>query len=444
MSPSKKLLIITYYWPPTGGAGVQRWLKFVKYLREFGWEPVVYTPSNPESPDEDESLLRDVPDGVTVLKTEIWEPYNVYRKFTGAKKGEKIQAAFHSDKKKAGFKQKLSVWIRGNFLIPDPRKFWIKPSVAYLKDWLKNNPVDAIVSSGPPHSMHMIARRLHKETGIKWIADFRDPWTNIDFYDDLNLSEWADRRHRKMEQQVLQEADVVLSVGPTMNTQFIEMMHGYGDRNQDAKFKVIANGYDEDDVYKGAVESDSRFSVSHIGTMSNARNPEVLWRAIQKLSKEDSVFAKTVEIRLIGKVDNSVSESVRAHGLGDVLKLVQYLPHHEVVKWQKQSSLLLLVLNNTRTAKGILTGKFFEYMSAQRPVLAVGPVDGDAAEILRETGAGTIAGYADDQLMYDQLKTFWQQFQSGTLRVNASGVDRYSRKELTRQLADVLDELTRK
>jgi len=204
---------------------------------------------------------------------------------------------------------------------------------------------------------------------------------------------------------------------------------------------VIANGYDEDDVYKGAVESDSRFSVSHIGTMSNARNPEVLWRAIQKLSKEDAAFATTVEIRLVGKVDSSVSESVRAHGLGDVLKLVPYLPHHEVVKWQKQSSLLLLVLNNTRTAKGILTGKFFEYMSAQRPILAVGPVDGDAAQILKETGAGTIAGYSDDQLMYDQLKSYWNQFQSGKLEVNASGVDRYSRRELTRQLADVLNGL---
>jgi glycosyltransferase involved in cell wall biosynthesis len=313
--------------------------------------------------------------------------------------------------------------------------------VNYLKEWLKKNPVDAIVSSGPPHSMHMIAKQLHSDTGIKWIADFRDPWTNIDFYDDLNLSGWADRRHRKMEQHVLQEADVVLSVGPTMNEQFIEMMHGYGDRNQDAKFKVIANGYDEDDVFKGEVERDDRFSISHIGTMSNARNPEVLWRAIQKLSKEDSAFAKTIEIRLIGKVDSSVSESVRAHGLNDVLKLVPYLPHHEVVKWQKQSSLLLLVLNNTRTAKGILTGKFFEYMSAQRPVLAVGPADGDAAAILRQTQAGTIADYADDELMYNQLKSYWNQFQAGKLEVKASGVEQYSRKELTRQLAEVLNGL---
>jgi glycosyltransferase involved in cell wall biosynthesis len=415
----------------------------VKYLRDFGWEPIVYTPSNPESPDDDASLLKDIPDGVNVIKTEIWEPYNLYRKFTGAKKTEKINPAFHGDKKKAGAKQSLAVWVRGNFMIPDPRKYWIKPSVKYLTEWLKKNPADVIVSSGPPHSMHLIARGLHRNTGIPWVADFRDPWTNLDFYDELKLSGWADHKHRRLERSVLQEADVVLSVGNTMNEQFVQMMKDSGSSGSTNKFKVIANGYDESDVYKGVVEADKKFSIAHIGTMSFARNPEVLWKALKRLAEESAEFRRDLEIKLVGKVDASVTDSVRSFGLGDSLNLIAYMPHHEVVKVQQQSRLLLLVLNNTRTAKGILTGKFFEYMSAKRPVLAVGPVDGDAAEILRQTNAGTIAGYSDDSLMYEQLKEFYAKFKAGNLEVSSSGIEQYSRKSLTGQLAEVMNEICR-
>lgn len=437
----KKVLIITYYWPPTGGAGVQRWLKFVKYLREFGWEPIVYTPMNPESPDEDESLLKDVPDGVEVVRTEIWEPYDLYRKFTGAKKTDKINPAFHTDKKRVSMKQSFGVWVRGNFMIPDPRKFWIKPSVRYLRDFLSHTPVDAIVSSGPPHSMHLIAMQLHRESFIPWVADFRDPWTNLDFYDDLKLTSWADRKHRKLERQVLENANVVLSVGKTMNEEFIQMMKDCKSSTDISKFKVITNGYDESDVFGGKIAPDQKFSIAHLGTMSHARNPEVLWKALKKLSEENPEFKRDLEIKLVGKVDASVADSVRSYGLGDALTLIPYIPHHEVVKVQQQSRLLLLVLNNTRTAKGILTGKFFEYMSAKRPILAVGPVDGDAAEILLKANAGTIAGYNDDEVVYQQVKDFYTQYKSGNLEVNSSGVEQYSRKALTGQLASILNSL---
>jgi hypothetical protein len=438
----KKALIITYYWPPTGGAGVQRWLKFVKYLRDFGWEPVVYTPSNPESPDDDESLAKDIPADVTVLKTEIWEPYDLYRRFTGAKKTDKINPAFHTDQKKVSTKQSFSVWLRGNLFIPDPRKFWIKPSVKFLTAWIAKNPVDVIVSSGPPHSMHLIGRGVHRNTNIPWVADFRDPWTNLDFYDDLKLSAWADRRHHALERSVLEEADAVLSVGKTMNDEFIAMMKKYGSSADVSKFEIITNGYDETDVFKGVVEPDKKFSIAHLGTMSHARNPEVLWKTLQRLSAEDAGFREALEIKLVGKVDTSVAESVRSYGLDHALKLMPYMPHHEVVKVQQQSRLLLLVLNNTRTAKGILTGKFFEYMSAKRPVLAVGPVDGDAAEILRQTNAGTIAEYGDGELMYTQVKAYYEKFKTGNLEVSSSGVEQYSRKALTKQLAGILERIT--
>ena len=208
----KKVLIITYYWPPSGGAGVQRWLKFVKYLRGFGWEPIVYTPENPEAPATDESLLKDIPDNLTVLRTRIWEPYSLYKNFIGQKKGETINAGFLSEKKKPGIAEKISVWIRGNWFIPDARKFWIKPSIIFLSQYLKNNPVHAVVSTGPPHSMHLIALGLKKQLHLPWLADFRDPWTNIDFYDKLMLTKFSNEKHKRMELEVLKNADKVVVV----------------------------------------------------------------------------------------------------------------------------------------------------------------------------------------------------------------------------------------
>ena len=221
----KKVLIVTYYWPPSGGAGVQRWLKFVKYLRDFGWEPIVYTPENPEYPSEDYSLYKDIPEGVEVIKTPIWEPYNIYRNLFG-KKGQKINAGFISETKKSGWKERLSIWIRGNFLIPDPRLFWVKPSIKYLKEYLEHNPVEAIVTTGPPHSMHMIGlglKKLHPD--VPWIADFRDPWTNIDFYKELNLTYLADKRHHQLEKQVIQSADCVVVVSNDMVDEFSRLPH---------------------------------------------------------------------------------------------------------------------------------------------------------------------------------------------------------------------------
>ncbi len=158
----KRVLILTYYWPPSGGAGVQRWLKFVKYLREFGWEPIVYTAENPEAPADDDSLEKDIPQNLTILKTPIWEPYDLYKKFTGQASNDRVNAGFLHEKEKPAWSEKLSVWIRGNFFIPDARRFWIKPSIRFLQRYLKTCPVDAIVSTGPPHTMHMIGMGLKK------------------------------------------------------------------------------------------------------------------------------------------------------------------------------------------------------------------------------------------------------------------------------------------
>jgi glycosyltransferase involved in cell wall biosynthesis len=434
----KKVLILTYYWPPGGGAGVQRWLKFVKYLRAFGWEPVVYTALNGEMPVIDESLQKDIPAGVTVLKQPIWEPYSIYKKFIGRKKSDKINASFLNENKKTGLAEKISVWIRGNYFIPDARKFWIKPSTEYLVSYIQKYGIKHVISSGPPHSMHMIALGLKKRLPeIKWAADFRDPWTNIDFYEKLMLGKKADRKHHEMEMDVLQTADLVLSVGQAMSKEFTDMYEKAGGKKS-SKFRVITNGYDDDDIKKGTIEKDTKFSIAHIGTLVKDRNPEVLWKVLTKLVKENAEFEKQLEIKLVGKIDIFVKDKIREHKLDKYLNKIDYLPHDQVIEEQQRSRVLLLLVNNTKNAKGILTGKFFEYLAANVPVLAIGPVDGDLASIISETGSGLISGFEDAAALE---KNILQLFANPALQRNAGAIEKYSRKNLTATLSALLKEL---
>lgn len=433
----KKVLILTYYWPPSGGAGVQRWLKFVKYLRDFGWEPIVYTVENGELPVTDDSLFKDIPEGVEIIKRPIWEPYMLYKRFSGKKKGEKINAGFLNENKKQGFKDKMSIWIRGNFFIPDARKFWINPSKKYLIDYLKHHHVDAIISSGPPHTMHMIALGVKQQyPHLPWIADFRDPWTNIDFYDQLMLTGWADRKHHRMKKEVLLQADKVISVGQQMNNEFVEMLRAKNGNPE--KCLVITNGFDSEDVADTPVQKDEKFSLAHIGTLVKDRNPDVLWKVLDRMTKSDAIFRERLEIKLVGKVDFYVMNQLEEHGLMPYVRKIDYLPHDEVIREQCRSHVLLLLVNNTPNAKGILTGKFFEYMSSGNPVLAIGPEDGDLAAIIHATGSGRISGFTDEAALEANIRSF---FAGESLQRNESEIARYSRRELTRVLSDELTKL---
>mgnify|MGYP002344273047 FL=1 len=427
----KKVLIITYYWPPSGGAGVQRWLKFVKYLRNFGWEPLVYTASNPEYPVADFTLEKDIPANLEVLKTRVWEPYDIYKKFIGLKKGDKINAAFLTEKKKPKLTEKIAVWIRGNFFIPDARKFWIKPSIRFLADYLKKNPVDAIVSTGPPHSMHRIALGLKTKFDIPWMADFRDPWTKIDYYNDLNLTGFADRRHKKMELETLQMADRVVVISEGMKREFQEIFM--------RDYEVITNGFDEDDLPKILPEPDKKFSVAHIGSLVKTRNPDILWKVLHQLAAERPAFAADLEIKLVGKVDYFVTQSIEKYSLTSFVRKIDYLPHTAVIEEQLKSQVLLLLINNTPNAKSILTGKFFEYMAARRPILCIGPPDGDAAGIIHKTNCGLVSGFEDEIGLRNNVLRFFTSFTKGDTDIDNRSIDDYSRIQLTQKLSQLLD-----
>ena len=432
----KKVLIITYYWPPSGGGGVQRWVKFVKYLRTFGWEPTVFTPENPEIPAYDESLMADVPKDVKIVRNRIWEPYQYYKKLTGRKKTDKIQTAFLNEKNySSGVFERLSIWIRGNFFIPDARRYWIKPSVRLLEKYINENDFEAIVSTGPPHSAHMIGLQLKQKTGIPWLADFRDPWTNIDYYKDLKLGKRADRIHHRLEKQILEEADAITVISPGMASEFNAIVK--------KDYKVIPNGYDAEDIIRNQENNlvNNKFSLAHIGSLTKTRNPNNLWEALKQLVDNDKPFAKDLEIHNIGKIDISAVESIKSYKLDSFLKQTDYLPHEKVIIEQQKATLLLLLVNNTPNAKLILTGKIFEYLVSGTPIICIAPHDGDAAAVINETSCGTSYDFDETDKLKTDIYNYYQQFKKGNIISECRNIEKYDRKNLTRKLGEILDEL---
>lgn len=419
-----KALIITYYWPPSGGSGVQRWLKFVKYLREFGIEPIVYTVDNPEYVFNDESLKNDINEGIEILKQPIWEPYQLANLFSKKPKNE--SAGFLRQQTSAI--GKIKNYIRANYFIPDARFFWIKPSVKYLKKYIKENKVDVVISTGPPHSLHLIAHQLKSEMDVKWIADFRDPWTDIDYFHHLPLTKKSRKKHHELEQKVLKSADEVIVVGNSMKENYSKISNN---------ITVITNGYDTENEIE-SFKLDKKFSITHIGLMNSDRNHLFFWKVLAEFSAENDNFKNDLEIKLIGKVDDSILKSIQDFGLYPNLNLINYLPHDEVLNNQKTSQILLISINNVPAAKGIITGKVFEYLQAKRPIIAIAPIDGDLAAILDTTNAGKVINFEDEITLKKVLKTYYYDYQQNELQIKSSNYQQYHRKNLTLQLSELI------
>jgi len=419
----KRLLIITYYWPPNGGAGVQRWLKFTKYLPQHGWQPVVYTPSNPEVIMPDPALEGEVPAEAEIVRYPITEPYGFYKRLTGRGKDTKVHTGFLSEEKRQGWREDLALWVRSNLFIPDARVWWVKPSIRHLKAYLKEHPVDAVVTTGPPHSLHLIGLALKRDLGLRWISDWRDPWTNIDFYQQLKLTGWADRKHRRLEGDVLREADRTIAVGWTMAAE----LEALGAKHVD----VITNGYDPADVPSPAAPVDEAFSLVHVGSLTATRNAPGLWKALALLCAQDPVFAAKLKLRFVGAVDHSVLASIAEAGLSEKVERVGPVSHAEAMRQMQQARVLLLLLNDTANARGILTSKLFEYLSVGRPLLSIGPKDGDVARVL---GAERIVERGQEELSLSAIRALFERVDAAAGVANAQ----YSRPALTGQLVEVL------
>lgn len=430
MKPSKKILIITYYWPPSGGPGVQRWLKFVKYLPEFGWKPTVFIPENPSYPIVDETLEKEVSNDLEIIKTKIWEPYQIAEFFGKANK--KFKAGQFDVGNNQSWKSKLSIWVRGNFFIPDARVFWVKPSVKYLKKYLKENHYDAFVTTGPPHSMHLIGLELKKEfPNLKWIADFRDPWTEISYYKHLKLTKNSDQKHRNLEAQVFKNADITLATSYSDAQNF---------RTKGANAFCITNGFDRDEISKTEeLINSNTFTLSYIGVLEQLRNPEILWKVLNELILENTDFKNHFELKFVGRIDEKILQNLENSELKISIKNFGYLSHSESNLEMQNSDLLLITNFSEESSQGIIPGKIFEYLATGKSILSFGPKESDVKKILAETNAGKHFSYDDSKEVKQFILEKFQEWENGNLSSETKNIDQFSRRDLTKKLSELLE-----
>ncbi|MCH7400305.1 glycosyltransferase family 4 protein [Belliella kenyensis] len=425
---SKKVLIITYYWPPSAGSGVQRWLKFAKYLPEFGWEPVIFTPENPDFDLKDEGLGKEISKEMEVIKFPIWEPYGIFRSL---KKEKLADTSKVLEKKHKSLIDQAAIWLRANLLVPDPRIFWVRPSVNFLADIIQNNQIDAIITTGPPHSLHLIGRNLKRKLDIPWLADFRDPWSQWEFLDTLPMSKLVRNYHVKLEESVLQEADAITTISPTFKA---DLEHS-GSR----LVHLLTNGFDPADLppdwQMDNQKKDNSLEIVYTGVIDAIRNPIPFLQAYQASFQDKPI---NVMLRFVGKVSSTVIDYVNQNEwLKANVSFEGYVSHEKVFDYYRDADILLLILTDTKNAKGNIPGKLFEYIATGRRVIALGDKGGDSAKILRSAQAGEVFAHHDLEGITSYLKDFDQNSRSK----NSASTSQYSRKKLTQHLANILDDI---
>lgn len=426
-----KVLIITYYWPPSGGSGVQRWLKFVKYLPSCGITPYVFTPENPSFDLRDESLLKDIPNETEVIRFPIWEPYQLGQKIFG----KPSNSSAKSDSSKSGFIKNVMTWGRGNLLFPDPRIFWVKPSVQFLEGWLKDNDINTIITTGPPHSIHLIGLRLKKKNPqIKWVADFRDPWSEWGILLSFKLSFWAKWIHRRMEKQVLTTADNVITITPF----YVKQLQRLSGRKVD----LITNGFDEPDFVDLNIQPTHKFIIRHVGLVNPSCDPMPFMLAVKDLIKGKPDLGNQIEINFTGNVNSDFRELVlQDDDLSKITTFRESVSHRELIKLYNSSSALLLVLTGYKDGEGFLPGKLFEYLATSLPIIAVGPVPSDANDLLLGLNKAQMIESSDAEMIMHQVLSMFDDWKKGHIHKKQIELSNYSRKQLTFKLVEMLKSL---
>ncbi|GAB5557219.1 MAG: glycosyltransferase family 4 protein [Schleiferiaceae bacterium] len=422
-----RVLIITYYWPPAGGPGVQRWLKFAKYLPEAGFTPVVLTvdPNTATYPVQDETLLKDT-ESIEVHHAPTKELFSLYKKASGRK--EVPFSGFANESDKPGPRQRLAKFVRGNFFIPDPRKAWNKRAIKKALELIDTYDIQHVITTSPPHSSQLIGLAIKARRNVTWLADLRDPWTDIYYYDLFYPTRLARAYDASLERKVLERADAVSTVSQDLVRLFSEKSASI---SKD-KFLILPNGYDEADFDRSLKVNKDKWTISYTGTFTTDYSMDGFYQAIESLTPEQ---AGKVRVQFIGRRDevsekhlNQLSEQT---GVEVILK--GYVPHSEAVVAMQRSHALLLVIPDLDNNKGILTGKIFEYLGSKRPILGVGPIDGDAAEIISQTQAGAFYDYSDTEGMKQWLVNSIDSVSEGS-----KSAYQYERKSLTQLVAKAL------
>jgi glycosyltransferase involved in cell wall biosynthesis len=434
----KKVLIVTYYFPPSGGPGVQRVLKFVKYLPAFGWQPVVLTVRDGDYPARDESLLAEIPEHAIVYRTKIFEPYRLYRKLTGKAANAPVDVEnIPQGGKRKSLTESLASFVRSTFFIPDARIGWYPYAVPQGLKIIKEQNIEAIYSSSPPYTTSIIARTLHLKTKIPWVAGFRDPWTGfLSTPDRWFLPRAIDER---LERAVFNDANAVEAAWRGILKDVIEKEP----RVDQSKLVYHPNGFDSEDYPVLKKQKNKRFTVTYTGSMYGKRNPKTFLQAVEELVNAGKVDPKKIRLRFIGRFGSEVRGMLEQSSIHESIELVSYLPHSESVKALLQSDALLLIVDEAAGSDEIVPGKVFEYIGAHRPIIALAP-EGAIAGIMRETRSGLVAPNQDIGAIQAAFIECYGNFLYHTSKFeqDPEAVKRYDRREITRQLAVLLDTLS--
>jgi len=426
----KKVLIITYYWPPAGGPGVQRTLKFVKYLPEFGWEPFVLTVNKPDAPVYDNSLFADIPTDAKIFKTKSMEPFTLYKKFTGKKLSDTIPNDVLINKENTNLREKFARFLRANFFIPDAKIGWIPFAVKKGEEIIKKEKIDLIFSSSPPPTVAIIGQKLAVKTGTKWVADFRDPWLEIVYYQNLKRSNITKIIDSALEKRTLSKTNGIVTISEKIANLFEKKVPG-------KNVFVIPNGYDETDFPKIKFKKNEKLTIAYTGTISKDRIPYPLFDALVKFKNEG---IKDLLLKFAGKFSPEFYNEIKTRDIVDYFELHGFVPHNKSTEILLNSDVLLLVIDNVPENKGFLTGKMFEYLGCKKPIFAIGPTDGDANKILRETDSGKMIDYKDSQSAYLLLKDYYLNWKN-KVKVFRFNSGKYSRKEITKNLSKVFEKV---
>lgn len=430
----KKILIITYYWPPAAGPGVQRFLKTAKFLPEFGWKPYILTVKDGTYSSTDDSLENDIPEEAEVFKTKTKEPFKIYEKITGNKGSSKSVGMINLNNSKNPIK-KLSLFIRANCFIPDPRKGWKKYAVEKAAELIKKEDISIVITTSPPHSTHLIGLSLQEKYNIKWIADFRDPWTNLYFNKMLPRTKRTIKKDKALENKVVSKADYITVISKGLQKEF---------KDRNSNIELIYNGFDEDDIPKKInLNKDKCFKIAYVGNFKPNQNISAFWQAISELMQENHSLQDIIRIEFTGNTDNRVNAFVEKYQLEKNVIFNNYVKHHEATQIMSNSDLLLFVVPKAENNKLIITGKLFEYLATRNPILSIGPVEGDASSIIDEAKRDKMLDYENLEAIKNTIKKYidiWHQ-EPKKFKHNDDDIMNYSRKVLTKKLAEIFNRL---
>lgn len=412
----KKVLVITYYWPPSGGAGVQRWVKFIKYFKNQNIDPYIISvdPDFASYPVIDKSLINDIPENTNVYLTKTNEPYSIYKKINN----NQTPYAGFANEGRPNFLQKIARFVRGNFFIPDSRKGWNDFAYKKAVKVLEKENIDTVITTSPPHSTQLVGLKLKETLNIKWIADLRDPWTDIYYYKSMLHTKWAKRKDLNYEKAVIEKSDKLVVVSDSIK----QLLINKSNLIQESKIHVIPNGFDEEDFSVSSTNKNNKFLLSYVGTITKDYPLHSIKKSITNLN---------INLEFTGKADHPTK-----HLLNEIAGFNNHLKHKESINLLLASDMLLLVIPKIANNKGILTGKLFEYLGARKPILCIGPTDGDAAKIIQECKAGKTFDYSDENGIYEFIETCM----SNEFIFENKNYLNYCRRNLTKTLSKILND----